>query len=1062
MRSRLLGIAESAVQEENGRLPGGGGERSSVECATRVHSRRGTGSMGTARNLWALVVSVIAAVLMVGVTIVPVASASEGCENEARRTEQGSTFLPDCRAYELVSLPYQPTPKMNLFQSGEGVPWTEPTEVYNFTEYSPEPERIPAVKDSVSTALNGNAALFKAWTANSEAWQTEAPINLSRRGADGWIGENIMPPESEHAGYGCYGSLVEGFSPNLEQIAIRLGGGGYSELGEDYAHCGHDEPYLVAGESEETANLLVRGTAAHSWQLASVYPPGVRVWASWASGREGDSEYSQYEPQSDAVSADGSHVVFRDQAQLTSDAPNGETVRSGSIEGHCAAEFGNVYVSSAGADHVLTVPPDGIPVRGTLAGAHAGGASTGGGCLAAPQQTAGFTDPVSGDGERILFYSGGGFKLEPSPFSPAGDPGPRAPYIDGGLYLREHPGAGQSALAHGGAAGSGTFAAGSNTVASLLVTLASGIGTVTAGSNEVTHLATTTGEFRVGQAIEGGGVPAGTTITGFSEKTGAKETIPTVILSNNAIESVGMDKLTATSEGPVPFAAGQTIIAKGVPAGTTITAVAPGSLTLSAPASASGTAVSLEASSGCTEAEQACTVQIDAPEAGGSGSAGEGQFQWANAETTKIFFTDEQRLTSDASAESGKPDLYEYDVDKPQGQRLTDLTTDAAESADVLGVSGVSEDGSYVYFVAKGVLSGNQENSHGAKAVAGEANLYLSHAGTIMFIATLNAQGGDQCDWTAWCLTSRVSQNGAYIAFNSIDSLTGYDNRPLKPTACNYMTSGQPHSSEEAPCMEAFRYAAQSGADGELTCATCNPNGRPESQFAWSVIAQAAREGPSVYGYQIRINHPISNSGEFFFETMDKLVPADENETWDVYEYSGGEGPSAQFHLISSGKSETPSEFLDATADGSNVFFVTNQSLLRADTRSGYDIYDARVGGGFVSQSEAVQPPSCDALEACRSPLSEPPAEFSAGSAALFGGGNLAAASQRPAAEEPAKKPTPAKGLTRKQRLERALKACAKRYRHKPKALHGCERQAHKRYGASTSSAHPGSGRVGK
>ena len=376
----------------------------------------------------------------------------------------------------------------------------------------------------------------------------------------------------------------------------------------------------------------------------------------------------------------------------------------------------------------------------------------------------------------------------------------------------------------------------------------------------------------------------------------------------------------------------------------------------------------------------ACTIQIDVPESGASGSPGDGQFQWANAETSKIFFTDEEKLTPDSTAEAGKLDLYEYDLEKPQGQRLTDLTVNASEAADVLGVSGASEDGSYVYFVAKGVLSAGQENSHDAKAVAGEANLYLRHAGATTFIATLNAAGGDQCDWTAYCLTSRVSSNGAFIAFDSFDSLTGYDNNPVHPEACEELTyvPGQ-------PCMEAFRYAAASGGHGELTCASCTPTGAPPAadDFAWSVIEQAGR-GVGSGNYSMQLSHNVSDSGEVFFDTMEKLVPIDENGTWDVYEYAGGEGPSAQLHLISSGKSELPSYFDDSTADGSDVFFVTAQSLVRSDTRSDYDLYDARVSGGF---SEPLIP-QCEA-EGCRPSYPGAPTSSLPSSASFEGTGNV-------------------------------------------------------------------------
>ncbi len=696
-------------------------------------------------------------------TLATSADAAEVCENEARRVEQVSTFLPDCRAYELVSQPYQPVPAFSGYFNGF------PPSPGTGYENGEEPASLPAAQPDVSVAEDGNAALFESYQPNSESDALRS--NRSTRGVNGWSGENIVPRVSRH-GFLCDPAGYVGYSPNMEQVAITIG---LSENSDSSVEdCGHPEPELVPGESQESANLFLRDSATHSFQLINLTPPGVK-----ASG---------YDPHLATVSDDGSHVVFLSRAQLTGDAPNGEALYETETEGHCTSGFGNVYEWIAGAEHLVTVLPGGAPARGTLAGGHINR------CATVPGQSAGFTHAVSSDGERVIFYVGAGWETISGS---VGKQRPDAPFIDGDLYLREHPGAEQSA------------------------------------------------------------------VNGFDE---------------------------------------------------------------------------------CTESGKGCTVQIDAPEAGGTGAAGGGQFQWANAETTKIFFTDEERLTEGATAEAGKPDLYEYDLEKPAGQRLTDLTGNAAEAAGVLGVSGVSQDGSYVYFVARGVLSGSQQNSHGASAAAGEANLYLHHGDTTTFITTLNAEGGDRCDWTASCLTARVSQNGLFIAFDSIASITGYDNHPIHPEACRRLTNAA-----EAPCIEAYRYAAAPGAQGELTCASCNPTGQPPAaEFAWSVIEQADRQEGS-----IELNNAVSNAGQIFFETMEKLVSADENGNWDVYEYDGGEGASAQLHLISSGQSALPSFFINATPDGSNVFFVTDKSLLRADDRADYDLYDARVGGGFAAEDEA-------------------------------------------------------------------------------------------------------------
>jgi hypothetical protein len=875
-------------------------------------------SAGRARIALASFTTACASLIVAVALLAAPASASEGCSNEARREEQGaaSRALPDCRAYELVSQLNQPSPNYTKYFGG--LPPLYGTDLYaDSNSGSAEPYQMTSTQGEISTARDGDAALFGSVQPNAESSSLYG--NLSRREPDGWVGENIIPTRSR-TGFLCNAAGYVGFSPNFEQIIVQIG------RSEDDTNspedCGYAEPPLAPEEPADTGNLFLRDTATHSFQLLNVTPQGAK----------------SYQPDLDAVSSDGSEVIFQSRSRLTPDAPNGEAIHTAAVEGRCEDEFGDVYVWSAGAVHLLTVTPDGVSQRGELASEHPGECG-----IKPARSAASYTHSVSSDGERALFYAGGGREY----FATHGFYGEEtytvngnAPYIDGGLYLREHPDAQQSAL------------------------------------NECTE---------------------------------AEQKI---------------------------------------------------------------------------EAEKACTIQIDVPE-GGSGAAGGGQFQWANAETTKIFFSDVEKLTPGSTAAAGKPDLYEYDLEKPAGQRLTDLTGNATEPADVLGVSGASEDGSYLYFAAKGNLTGAQQNSHGAAALspaagtgtltegstevtgasttsgafeagmaisapgipahswimavgagtltlsnaatasgaqalsATAANLYLRHAGATIFIANLNAEGGDQCDWTQACLTARVSQNGVVIAFDSLDSLTGYDSHPLHPEACVLLTE-----QKESPCMEAFRFAADSGANGELTCATCNPSGaRPASEFAWSLIPWPNPE-LGTEGNEMQLTNAVSNSGQVFFQTMEKLLPGDENETWDVYEYEGGEGPGAQLHLISSGKSELPSYLVDATPDGSNVFFVTAQSLVRADTRTDYDLYDARVNGGFPEP-----PPEICEAEGCKPAYPGAPGGASPASASFEGKGNVhpPAGKSNPPPAKCKKGFVKKKGKCVKQRKKKSKKAKTKK-----------------------------------
>ncbi|MEX2447892.1 MAG: hypothetical protein WD404_04010 [Solirubrobacterales bacterium] len=330
------------------------------------------------------------------------------------------------------------------------------------------------------------------------------------------------------------------------------------------------------------------------------------------------------------------------------------------------------------------------------------------------------------------------------------------------------------------------------------------------------------------------------------------------------------------------------------------------------------------------------------------------------------MFTSDRKLTTDSTAEAGKPDLYEYEVESGD---LRDLTVNAGEAADVLGVSGVSQDGSHVYFVAKGLLTADT-NSEGVGAVADQPNLYLSQDGAISFIATLDATD-DECDWTwnARCaggdarsgLTARVSNNGQFLGFNSVRSLTAYENK-------------HPESGE--PLLEVFRYDA---AADELSCASCKPDGTP-------MRAGAAIKSPSNPGLtpSWRNRYPqqhVSENGQVFFETADALLPRDSNGRRDVYQYADGE-----LTLISSGTGESGSHFLDATPDGTSVFISTAQRLLPGeDTDTLYDYYVARVNGGFPQPPPPS--PSCEG-DGCRG-AGTAASETVAGTSAFRGRGNL-------------------------------------------------------------------------
>jgi hypothetical protein len=368
----------------------------------------------------------------------------------------------------------------------------------------------------------------------------------------------------------------------------------------------------------------------------------------------------------------------------------------------------------------------------------------------------------------------------------------------------------------------------------------------------------------------------------------------------------------------------------------------------------------------CTDPSKACTVQVDASQSGGV--AGGGEFMDASADGSRAFFLDENRLTSDSTAQAGKPDLYEYDLQAPAGERLTDLTANPAEPADAGGVVGIDEGGASVYFIAGGVLAG--KNSEEEEPVAGQPNLYLRRGGATTLIAVLSPADG--CVTEAAC--ARVSSNGAFLAFASVRGLTGYDNVDANIGS--------------QKVSEIFLYSALAAGPDRLACASCNPSGQPPTA---APLHTGARVGttmrpPNSGGAP----HYLADNGRLFFDTQEALLPSDTNgQIPDVYEYEGG-----QLHLISSGTSSEESVFLDASGDGQDAFFLSTQALAPQDTEGElFNIFDARAGGGFA----APVSPQCTTADACRpAPPAQPSLYGPPSSQTFSGAGNLAPGARAP------------------------------------------------------------------
>jgi hypothetical protein len=450
------------------------------------------------------------------------------------------------------------------------------------------------------------------------------------------------------------------------------------------------------------------------------------------------------------------------------------------------------------------------------------------------------------------------------------------------------------------------------------------------------------------------------------------------------------------------------------------------------------------------------TVQLDAPQAGLKEPVGEPTFQTASSDDSRVFFLDRAKLTADSTAREGNPDLYECEVTvsgPTLGCTLKDLSVDPnpGEVANVLGVLGADESGRYVYFVADGrlapgAIAGGCMNQ---TETASSCDLYVRDTvtGSTRLIGVLSSadlrtwQTGEGEDLGT--LTSRVSPNGQYLAFMSERPLTNFDNRDVVAGVRD---------------EEVFEY---SFGQGTLMCVSCassgarprgilDPNTFPgmlvDRRHLWGgrwVAASIPGWTGVKTGEALYQSRYLSDSGRLFFNSATPLVPSDGNGLEDVYEYEpAGTGicelSSGCVGLISSGTSGEEAAFLDASADGSDVFFLTSARLLGSDTDNAYDVYDAHVCSTEAPcASEAAAAPSpCGTADACRAAPSPQPDIFGTAPSQTFSG------SGNPTATAKAR----AKPLTRAQKLTRALKACSKQTKPRRPA---CKKRALKQYGPS-------------
>ncbi|HSK49738.1 MAG TPA: hypothetical protein VK889_04495, partial [Solirubrobacterales bacterium] len=428
------------------------------------------------------------------------------------------------------------------------------------------------------------------------------------------------------------------------------------------------------------------------------------------------------------------------------------------------------------------------------------------------------------------------------------------------------------------------------------------------------------------------------------------------------------------------------------------------------------------------------------------------RFAGASTDGDKVFFQTNSPLTEDDPNGTGAPvpggvltgapsnsswDLYMYDLPDgpdadpattdadPAGGTLTRVSAGPTGAADCNVVSNVthnslrfaSDDGSRAYFTcaaplagAAGAPSGSITSPSGTAASTDATNLYAYDGDSWGFVARLPKAG----DPVAVCSTTSGLPHDGMLGSKQSNKHVGFDSnafpRCLSGSADGafltlWTTARLSADDPDSVTVDGYAYDADRAELSRITAPqggvggayTCNSDG---GGFGIPVVACNADSGFGVgIGNPLGVvTHPATPGDRIaYFQSRSRLVAADTDNAYDVYEWRNG-----KLGLITTGQSpfggnvgELGGSFYKGnTADGRNVYFATHEQLSWQDNDAVLDIYTARVGGGIP---EPQLPPACAVLaDACQGAASAAPAAQSASSAAFTGAGNVVQKQAKP------------------------------------------------------------------
>ena len=311
------------------------------------------------------------------------------------------------------------------------------------------------------------------------------------------------------------------------------------------------------------------------------------------------------------------------------------------------------------------------------------------------------------------------------------------------------------------------------------------------------------------------------------------------------------------------------------------------------------------------------------------------QFRGASADGSRVFFQSNEQLV--AADTDTRMDVYER-----AGGVTTLLTTGPTGGNGNFSAAfnAASADGSRVFFrTQEGLVAADTDNAH---------DIYERAGGTTTLVSTGPAGGNGSA-----AIFGAISPDGTAVLFDTYDQLVAGDTDTSRDV---YRRAGGTTT-----------LVSVGGPDGDATYAGASSDLTRvffESDFSFAAsdfdttqdvyersgattthvsIGPAGGNGNDDFDYHAYFEGTSADGSKVWLHTDETLVASDTDTANDVYERAG-----ASIGVVSTGpaggNAESGAFFDGASADGTRVFFDTQEPMTATDTDSSYDIYE-RAGG---------------------------------------------------------------------------------------------------------------------